>query len=210
MTETPSDISRHMSGIIQSPDGVIQYYSTPKIKDKHNPYIKKSILHDEELGQEYIEVESNGEHTILADNINNALELECNAMVVRFLCLLDFIINIIYLLNSYYIIGFFIATISMSGYFSTITYNKQGLIGYIIYQYILSLSKILLTATYIGSFASHKYKFIIQLEKDYLIVLNPTTQIIFFLSISSLVQIYITYFIHRFYNKLKIISIEYY
>jgi hypothetical protein len=210
MSEKQIHISKPLSGIVQSPNGDIQYYTTTtQLKNKHNPYLHKSILQDEELGQDYREIELNGDRiTILAEDITNALQIECNALVVRFMCLFDFIINIFFIINSYYILGFFVALISMSGYFSTITYNRQGLIGYLIYQYIQSISKLALTTLYIISFASHKYRFVIQLEKEYLIILNPTTQNIILLSLSSFAQIYITYFIQRFYNRLKKVSIQ--
>lgn len=209
MSETKIHIPKLVSGVVQSPNGDIQYYTTTQIKNKHNPYLHKSILQDEDQLQEYRDVESNGERiTILAEDINKALQLECNALVVRFMCLVDFIINIFFIINSYYILGFFVALISMSGYCSTITYNRQGLIGYLIYQYIQSISKLAFATLYIISLASHKYRFIIQLEKEYLIILNPTTQTIILLSLSSFIQIYITYFIQRFYNRLKKVSIR--
>ena len=210
MSEKQIPISKPLSGVVLAPYGDLQYYTTSQIKNKNNPYLHKSILNDEESGQEYREIELDGEYiTILGDDINNAIQLECNAILIRFLCLADFIINIFFIINSYYIFGFFVAIISMSGYFSTITYNKQGLIGYIIYQYFQSICKFGLTTFYIVSFATHKYKYIIQLEEEYYIVLNPTRQKICLLSLSLFAQIYITYFIQRFYYLLKKAHIRY-
>ena len=84
-----------------------------------------------------------------------------------------------------------------------------GLIGYLIYQYIQSIFKFGFTTFYIISFATHKYKYIIQLDEKYLIILNPTTQKICLLSLSLFAQIYITYFIQRFYYLLKKAHIHY-
>jgi len=206
MADKKVQIDEPLSGIVQSPDGEIQYYTTPKIKNKHNPYLQKSIVQDEESGLEsgleYREVECNGNHiTILAQDIDKALQLECNAMIVRFICLVDFIFNLFLILNTYYITGFFIAIISMSGYFSTITYNRRGLIGYLIYQYVQSIGKLGLLTIY--STAATSPQFRITLQKENIQILNPTPENIIILFGISLGQIYITYFVQRFYNMLK-------
>jgi len=210
MSEKQISILKPLSGAVLAPDGDLQYYTTSQIKNKNNPYLHKSILNDEESAEEYQEIELDGEHiTIFADDINKAIQLECNAILIRFICLADFIINIFFIINSYYIFGFFVAIISMSGYFSTITYNRQGLVGYLIYKYIQSIFKFGFTTFYIISFATHKYKYIIQLDQKYLIVLNPTTQKICLLSLSLFAEMYITYFIQRFYYLLKKAHIRY-
>jgi len=184
-------------GVVQSPNGEIQYYTTPTIKNKHNPYLQKSILQDEESG-----VECNGDRIIiLAQDIDRALQLEYNAMVIRFICLLDFIINVFFIFNTYYVTGFFIAIISMCGYFSTITYNRRGLIGYLIYKYLQSIGKLTLLTMYITAATSHQFR--ITLQKENIQILNPTPKNIIILSGISLGQIYFTYFVQRFYNRLK-------
>ena len=217
MVEEKVQIGEHLAGVVQSPDGEIQYYTTPTIKNKHNPYLQKSILQDEESGVEsgveYREVECNGDRIIiLAQDIDRALQLECNAMVIRFICLLDFIINVFFILNTYYVrgffifntyyvTGFFIAIISMCGYFSTITYNRRGLIGYLIYKYLQSIGKLILLTMYITAATSQQFR--ITLQKENIQNLNPTPENIIILSGISLGQIYITYFVQRFYNRLK-------
>lgn len=202
MTGVKVQIADPLSGVVQCPDGDIQYYTTPKIKNKHNPYLNKSVLQDKESSAEYREVECNGYRIIvLAEDIEKALRLECNATVVRFICLLDFIINIFIILNTHYIVGFFIALISMSGYISTITYNRYGLIAYLCYQYIQSISKIGLMIFYIIAATSSSFR--IKLQRENIIILNPTSENIIILFIISCGQIYITYFVQSFYNMLK-------
>ena len=51
-------------GVVQSPDGELQYYTT-EINNKHNPYLHRSPL-DEENGIEYLEVECNREIILIS------------------------------------------------------------------------------------------------------------------------------------------------
>ena len=121
-------ITEPSSGVIQSPDGEIQYYTN--IQNKHNPYLQNSPL-DEEANSEYVEIECDGQSVaILATDVNKAVELECRACVVRVLCLVDFLFNVFISFAAYYMTLFsiLIAGISYMGYRSTITYNKNGLI----------------------------------------------------------------------------------
>ena len=195
-------IGEPVSGIVQSPDGDVQYFSTPEIKNKYNPYLHTTTLRDEESGQEYIEIACNGERiNILVNNIEKAVRLEYNAIGVRILCLIDFIINIHIIVNTHYAMGFFIALISISGYFSTITYNRAGLIAYLSYQYIQSIYKIGLFI--LSIIAASLPAFRIELQKENLRVLNLTPQNLILLSILSCGQLYITYYVHCFYKMLK-------
>lgn len=188
-----------LSGIIKSPDGDLQYFTYPQIKNINNPYLNKSILHDEETGTENREVLC---IILFTRDIEKALQLECTATVVRFICLLDFIINIFIIINTHYILGFFIALISMSGYISTIIFNRHTLIFYLFYQYIQNISKFILMIIYI--IARSSYSFRIKLQRENIIILNPSSENIIILFFIFSGQIYITYIVQNFYNILKI------
>lgn len=201
-------ISEPDSGVIQSPDGEIQYYS--KIQNKHNPYLHKSPLDEEEDGIEYTEIYCGGDTVLIpTQDVNRAVELECRGCVVRFLCLLDFMINLLVSFNSvtlfqtYYAACFsaFIACVSLMGYYSTQTYNRKGLVLYLAYQYMQSLAKISILTIYIIAAVSPDIRY--KIENQYNDVnLTPAVQNIIIFSVSTIGQVYITYFIQRFYNML--------
>lgn len=190
-----------IQGAIQSPGGEIQYFTTT-IKNKHNPYLHQSAL-DEENGTEYTEIECNGERILIPTSaVQSAITLEWNASIVRFLCLLDFIINIFITFSTDYSILYTltISIISLSGYFATRSYSRSGLICYLIYQYIQSFGKLTLTVIYIAATSSQQiYN---GMRKSNTILLKPSIENIIMLIISTFGQIYITYFIQNFYNML--------
>ena len=124
MLEDKVQIMQPTHGVIQSPNGDIQYYHS--INNKNNPYIKNTSLYQQE-NCDYREIESNTEgFTILVTDLTRAVHLECQASIIRLLCAIDFIINLYITLNIYYaaIFSSIIALISAMGYWSTITYNK--------------------------------------------------------------------------------------
>jgi hypothetical protein len=188
-------------GVVQSPDGEIQYF-TNSINNKHNPYLSKSIV-DEENGIEYSEIECNGDRILISTaNLNRALHLECKATIVRFLCLVDFFMNLFVTSNTDMVILYsgIIATISLYGYFSTFTYSKPGLVLYLIYQYTQIIAKL----TYAGFFiaASISVQLKNQLIREKIRVIPPTPSNITIIVLGIVGQIYITYFIQNFYNIL--------
>ena len=188
-------------GIVQLPDGELQYYTT-QINNKHNPYLHRSSL-DEENGIEYREVECNTERILIsASDLDRALQLECKARLVRFLCSMDFLMNLFVAYNTYNaaISSSIIAIISLYGYFATLTYNKSGLVFYLIYQYILTLTKLAYAAFFIAASISTQLKN--QLIREKLRVIPPTPLNITMIVLGTIGQIYITYFIQDFYNIL--------
>ena len=198
-----------LEGVVQSPDGSMQYYRATSIKNKHNPYLYQTVLTDVESNtnssDNYVEVECNGETIlILESDFNRAVKLEWNANMVRCICMLDFIINLFVALGTYYteisrIILYILALISITGYCSTFTYSRSGLILYLVYQYMQSFNKIVLSGVYLAA-SSNKFKE--QLENYKIVYLNITPENIILLLIATLGQIYITCFVQRFYNLL--------
>ena len=144
------------SGVIQSPNGEIQYY-TKSIDNKHNPYTKKNLdntidTKSDKDNIEYAEVACNGTIIVMpVTDINSALILESRACIIRCFCIFDLVINIYIALNCYYasLFSVLITTVSLMGYTSTITYNKKGLILYLSYHYFKTISKIMLLTMYI-------------------------------------------------------------
>ena len=107
---------------VELPDGDIQYCKPVSI-NRNNPYLAQPLNGDNT--QDYREVECNGEIiTIHAATLTNALKLQCKAQVVRFLCLLDFVMNIFIAMSTYYgsLYSIIVAGISLVGYYSTFTF----------------------------------------------------------------------------------------
>ena len=73
-------------------------------------------------------------------------------LMVRFLCLLDFFMNFFVSLSTPYIgLSNVIASlIALSGYYSTYTYSRLGLIAYLVYQYMQCVGKLLLLSIFIA------------------------------------------------------------
>ena len=190
-------------GVIMSPNGELQYFSRTNIKNKNNPYLNISPV-DEENGIEYTEIICNGERIIVSvDSLNQAIYLEWNATIVRVLCLIDFIMNIFISFDTNYIVlyNFIVSIISLSGYFSTLSYNKYGLVCYLIYQYIQSICKITLIGIYIASISSKTFYYKMT-KNNILIDQNLDIINLMIIILSGMTQIYITYFVHLFYNML--------
>ena len=138
-----------MSTVIESPDGEIQYCQPISI-NKNNPYLQ---YQNNQYSNNFREIETDGRIvSISTETARYAINLQNKAGIVRFLCLLDFFINFITLFNFYYIsvYCFIFAIISLLGYYSTYTFNRNGLIGYLIYQYIQTIYKLVAFILYIS------------------------------------------------------------
>jgi len=190
-----------LHSVIESPDGEIQYCKPISI-NKNNPYINTPLNNSNNT-----QVECDGNIIYIPTNvIHNAVRLQRKAIIVRFFCLLDFVINIFISFTTYYTSFFsiFISIISITGYYSTFTYNKCGLIYYLIYQYLLTIYKIVYIIFYI--LAAYNIRCIYLNNTD--IILSFSIDNTILLSLFLLTQIYITYFIQQFYNLIPKISVE--
>lgn len=190
-----------LHSVIESPDGEIQYCKPISI-NKNNPYINTPLNNSNNT-----QVECDGNIIYIPTNvIHSAVRLQRKAIFVRFFCLLDFVINIFISFTTYYTSFFsiFISIISITGYYSTFTYNKRGLIYYLIYQYLLTIYKIVYIIFYI--LAAYNIRSIYLNNTD--IILSFSIDNTILLSLFLLTQIYITYFIQQFYNLLPKISVE--
>ena len=189
---------------VELPDGEIQYCKPVSI-NRNNPYLEQPFYDD---NQDYREVMCNGEIIIIPEiTITDALNLQYKAKLVRFLCFLDFIMNLFISVSSYYgsLYCIIVAVISLVGYYSTFTFSKKGLITYLLYQYIQTICKLVVFGVYIALISGLSP---IELKNNkYLVIdINPTYSII--LTLSTLGQIYINYFVQHFYNLLPTRAIQ--
>ena len=75
------------------------------------------------------------ENLLSRDIVQQALQLQRKAYIVKFIAIIDLVSNIIYGLYGYFM--YIIFTIcSGCGYASTVTYNRSLLLFYLIYQYL--------------------------------------------------------------------------
>ena len=150
MSSDKVQITEHIQGAVQAPDGEIQYY-TKTINNKHNPYLQRSLL-DKDNGIEYKEIECNGQRILITTlDLEQALKLEYRALIIKLLCIIDLVGNLLIIFNYYYsnVYRILVSIISLSGFIATTTYNKYGLILYLIYQYLQTISKIIILGFYI-------------------------------------------------------------
>ena len=191
-----------LPSVIESPDGEIQYCKPISI-NKNNPYRNTPLDNSNNNTQ----VECDGNTIYIPTNvIQNAVRLQRKAIFVRLFCLFDFVINIFISFATYYTSFFsiFISIISITGYYSTFTYNKRGLISYLIYQYIQTIYKIVYLIFYILTAYNIRSIYL----KNTGIILSFSIENTIILSLYLLSQIYITYFIQQFYNLLPKNSIQ--
>lgn len=205
MSNNQTEVVTLHHNVIEQPDGEIQYCNPVSI-NKHNPYISQPINNDN--SQDYREVEYNGEIIMIhATALTNALNLQYKAQLVRFMCFLDFMINLVIALTTYYapLYSFSIAIISLIGYYSTFTYSRTELITYLVYQYCHSLFKLIILGFYIAAATGWNT---LEIKNTTYLTIDITSTYIILLSISTFGQIYITYFIQQFYNLLPPKAIE--
>ena len=201
------------NGVVQSPDGSMQYYTATPIKNKYNPYLYQNVLPDIESNtnsnsndnsnDNYREVECNGETIlILSRDLERAIRLEQKASLVRFLCLVDFFMNFLVSLSTPYIgLSSVIASlIALSGYYSTYTYSRLGLVAYLVYQYMQCIGRATLLCLFIAAAVSSEFKE--KINNNSVIIFDPTSGNIVIVSLMTLGQIYITGFVQHFYNLL--------
>ena len=92
MSVTTISIPEPNNGVIESPDGEIQYFT--KINNKRNPYINSEI---ESEDPDFVNILINNEILrIRRADYERALELERKAMLIRLICIIDLFNNILF------------------------------------------------------------------------------------------------------------------
>jgi len=165
-----------MAVVVENPDGPVFLGVSPD-----NPY--KQIPSEEE-GEEKEPV-AFGTTVFLIPNryVQSALDLEKHSYNVRFFSILDLFMNLFNFIVTGYIASMLISFISLMGYYGALKYDRTRLIGYMLYQVLLTLGRY---AFLMNALVTHQY--------------NEITY--FVLPMMALVQTYITWYVIRFYKML--------
>lgn len=110
-----------------------------------------------------------------------ALEYDQEASIARGITMIDFIINMMNLWFFFQPMFGILAIVAFAGYKGVQTYNRGLLLMYLIYQYLLTIGKCVIIVLVIDNKGS-----------------------ITFISIATLIQMWITYSIQKFYNKINV------
>ena len=189
------------NNVLVSPGGEIQYCK-PLIINRYNPYLNYP---NDSITEEYRDIEANGEIiSIPVSNYDLAVELHESSSVVRFFCMVDFLLNGTFYTNQYYgsFYNIFVACFSFIGFYSTYFYSKAGIYGYLLYTYIQSFNKSFELIVYISAYLS--YETYIQMKKSKVFYTEPIFEDLLIVIISLITRIYITHYIQRFYDILPI------
>lgn len=172
-----------MAVVVENPDGPIFVGVS-----SDNPYKNAPSIDDVEEKEQV----SFGEDVFLIPNryVGDAIELEHQSKFVRFLTTLDVFLNVFNFIITGYWASILVSVISMWGYQGALRYDRSKLVGYILYQGVLTFVKYGIFAT-----AMVSYRF------------NQTTCIL--LPLMSIMQTYIFYYVIRFYRMLPNFSINY-
>lgn len=167
-----------MSVIVENPEGQIVLGVS-----KDNPYKNEDPLVVEDSTAQPLLF---GEVQVMLppDTFRRALELEKRSQTIRFLCILDLFINMLTFLTYGYTGGLLISLISMLGYYGALRYRRLLLIGYLVYQVLLTISRVGVIV--------------------YLIYTHETQNValMILLPILAITQGVITNFVWKFYNML--------
>lgn len=110
-----------------------------------------------------------------------SLEYDQEASIARGITMIDFIINMMNLWFFFQPMFGMLAIVAFAGYKGVQTYNRGLLLMYLIYQYLLTIGKCVIIVLVIDNKGS-----------------------ITFISIATLIQMWITYSIQKFYNKINV------
>ena len=121
---------------------------------------------------------------IREEMLMRALEYDQEASIARGITIIDFIINMMNLWFFFQPMFGMLAFVAFVGYKGVQTYNKDLLLVYLVYQYILTIGKGVVIVLAIDN-------------KD-------DSRAITFISIATLIQMWVTYSIHKFYNKIDV------
>ena len=113
-----------------------------------------------------------------------AMQYEQEASIARGITMIDFIINMMNLWFFFQPMFGMLAFVAFVGYKGVQMYNKGLLLVYLVYQYLLTIGKGVVIVLAIDN-------------KD-------DSRAITFISIATLIQMWVTYSIQKFYNKIDV------
>jgi len=182
--------------------------------EKRNPYLSYNREQGVMVANSLPDIESNmfGE-TILVQTSDNrtlvltrdvlerAIKLQRHSCGIKFLCIVDFTMNFLYLYVGYAFAILFMVC-SIGGYISTYTYSRKWLLIYLIYQYFQVLARATIFTTLIVLAADPSLRPGFQRTlPDFELPQNYGNGILVsFLFL--MVQCYITCFVQKFYKLL--------
>ena len=168
-----------MSVIIENPEGQIMLGVS-----KDNPYKNEDPVSFQ--GDEPSQPLLFGDVRMMLppDVVYRAIEIEKRSQTVRFLCILDFFMNTFTFVVYGYVAGFLIGMISVFGYYGAFRYRRSLLIGYLIYQFLLTIARVV--------------------AFGYLIYTHQTDDVALMIMfpILAVTQGFITNYVWKFYNML--------
>ena len=198
--------NNYNAAAIQNPDGGICMATI----ESDNPYV--ALTDDTVASVEAIPVNNNNNVSLITIANTNLVLVVPNSMArrvveaqryscgIKFICMLDFIMNFIYVLNGYWLTIIF-SIFSLYGYYSTYTHERRMLCGYLLYQYAITLGKfsafmfycLMLNDSIADSF-----------HKDYpnLVLPRDIPSAIVYSLFLFLIQTYIAFYVRRYYYLL--------
>ena len=165
-----------MNVVVQNPAGPLSLGVSPD-----NPYKECPSSTELEYNTTWVYF---GDSAVPLDeeDISRALELERRAGSVRVLTAIDVFMNILNFVSFGYIFSILACAVSYIGYHGAMLYRKQMIVGYLTYQFFLTVARFSLM---IYVFIGH--------QNEYMMIITP---------ISALIQMYITIYVWNFYSIL--------
>lgn len=182
--------------------------------EKRNPYLSYNREQDVMVATSLPDIENNRlSETILVQTSDNrtlvltrdilerAIQLQRYSCTIKFLCIIDFVMNFLYLYIGYQFALLFMVC-SIGGYISTYTYRRKWLLLYLIYQYfqVLARAAIFTTLILLAADPSLRSEFQKVLPEHELPKNYVNSILVSFLFL--IVQSYITCFVQSFYKLL--------
>mgnify|MGYP006100015591 CR=1 FL=1 len=176
--------------------------------EKRNPYLSYNTEQGVMVSNTLPDVEnvlvqtSNNQTFILSrELLERAIHLQQYSCAIKFLCIVDFAMNFLYLYIGYSIALWFMIC-SIGGYVSTYTYNKKWLLAYLIYQYFQVLTRAIITITLIVLLSDPSLRPGFENTfPDFELPQNYGNSILLS-ALFLIIQTYITCFVHKFYKLL--------
>tara|TARA_Y100000389_G_scaffold35203_1_gene29941 strand:- start:98 stop:730 length:633 start_codon:yes stop_codon:yes gene_type:complete len=177
---------------------------------QHNPYIFNS---------KFIELSENNTSSLKTIKLQDSIYLhipdnllykanmiEQKLLLIKLICLFDYILNLCYFLNGYKY-GLIISGISLTGYISTVYHKKYLFLLYLGYQYMLCFSKFLATTFFIILTNDYELRKKYEEENNEIIPYNldSTTnyEVLVFVSfLFFIIQIWVTVYCTNYYHLL--------
>ena len=185
---------------ILSPGGELHY-----CENANKNIVKKGYVFNPDLSNGIEDWEQELSETIYLTNedLINGLALQYKSYYVQFICLIDFSIHLfLFYITDFFFLNIFISVISYGGFLSAQSFNREGFVIYLTYQYINVFFNIIYFIVYMYSHCSVDLQNL--LIKYYHIdpekLFDPTYSI--YLLVVSLFQISITYYLQSFYNDI--------